>query len=216
MPEFPTSELHSTVAERAAELRKYSAVVRWMKILLPVSALGLVVLIFLTGQTRDAIIDLESAGNTAALAAGMRLENPRFAGVTAKGEPFVVTAASALPDGATPNEVQLDEPKGEIRLRAGIGVTVTATDGTIFRQDERLLLWGSVVIETSDGYRAVTDQLEVDMANGLASAPGRLSVDGPRGGIEADRLEISGALSDGAESIMRFEGNVRVRYKPAL
>ena len=59
-------------ARREAEMRQYSRSVRWMKIALPIAALGLIFLIFLMGKDRGAVIDLSDARNAAALGAGLK------------------------------------------------------------------------------------------------------------------------------------------------
>ena len=202
-------------ARRAAEIRQYSAVVRWMKVVLPIGALVLIGLIFVQGDDRGAVIDMQSAADAAILGAGLTLENPRFAGTTEDGQPFIVTAKSALPDGAVPNRIELDQPSGEVRLGDGMILTVTATSGEMFRKDELLHLNGDVTLVTSNGYRAETETVELDIAAKSAVVPHRVHAVGPRGGISADRMEVSQAT--GAKRLLNalFEGNVKVVFQPA-
>ncbi len=75
---------------------------RQLKVLLPIGAVLLIGMIFMFGRERAGVIDAEQAADMAALGAGLRLDNPRFAGVTEDGDPFVVTADWALPDGPSP------------------------------------------------------------------------------------------------------------------
>ena len=58
-------------ARRAAEIRQYSAVVRWMKVVLPIGALVLIGLIFVQGDDRGAVIDMQSAADAAILGGGV-------------------------------------------------------------------------------------------------------------------------------------------------
>jgi len=213
MPRAESETIH--LNRRARRMRRYSRAVVWMKVLLPLGAVALVALIFFTGRDRTAVADLEAASTAAALGAGMRLESPRFAGATETGEPFVIAAGSALPDGATPNRVDLEEPTGEIWLGDGRRLAVRARSGAILREDEILYLDGRVVLETSDGYRATTDSVEIELDSRSAKAPGRISADGPRGGIDADALTVTSVGGDGNALVFRFEGNVRVRFQPA-
>jgi lipopolysaccharide export system protein LptC len=199
---------------RAAEVRQYSRTVRLMKYALPFGALALIGLIFLTGQERGALVDLETATDVAALGAGLKLENPQFAGVTDDGDPFVVTAVSALPDGTSPDRITLERPKGELSMGDGRSLTVTSTDGVIFRKDERLDLQGNVILKTSDGYRILTERVEVDMNARSAFAPGTVFASGPRGQIEANSVRIVGASDQGRDMTIYFEGNVRMVYRP--
>lgn len=209
-----TPELTEYLNRRAAEVRQYSVAVRLMKVLLPLGAIVLVGLIFMVGRDRSTIADAESAATAAALGAGMKLENPRFAGVTDGGEPFVVTAASALPDGVKPDRVDLDTPRGEIRLTGARTLIVTADEGTIFQSEERLTLDGSVVLETSDGYRATTGSVELDLDARRAHVPGRVQAEGPRGAIVANSLTVVDGSETGDDVVLRFEGDVRVNFAP--
>lgn len=200
-------------AHRAAEVRQYSRTVRWMKVLLPVGALGLIGLIFLSGNTREAVIGTEQAADAAMLGAGLKLENPRFAGVTDSGDPFVVTAVSALPDGAMPDLVELDRPSGELRMGDGRVLNATSAEGQFYRLSERLVLEGTVRLVTSDGYRVETEQVDVDLAARTAIAPDAFSVTGPAGTLDADRARME--TQNGTNSVvMRFEGNVKVTFDP--
>jgi len=201
-------------ARRHARMRQYSRAVRWMKVVLPFFAFILIGLIFFTGSDRGAVIDLENAADAAMLGAGLKLENPRFAGVTDDGDPFILTARSALPDGATPDRIDLEHPTGEVRLSDGITLVVTAADGRMYRKSEQLHLSGGVEMETSNGYRAVTQVVALDLAAKTAVAPGAIEATGPRGDIRADRMQVRRMGKDNRDVAVRFEGNVRVIYRP--
>lgn len=211
---MPGDDGQSYHDRRAAQVRGYSRAVRWMKVVLPIGAVLLIGLIFLTGKERGGVLDTSNA-DLAVLGAGLRLDNPRFAGVTDDGEPFVVTADWALPDGAMPDRVELEAPEGEIRLSDGRTVNVTSQSGEMFRNDELLNLTGEDVLQTSDGYRVETDRVEMDLDAKSASAPSRVVASGPRGGIEADTVEVASQSGDGKAMIIRFDGNVRVTWLPA-
>lgn len=198
--------------DRQARVALHSRIVRWMKIVLPVAALVLIAAIFLVGRERAAIFDAGTAAQIAAMGTGMRLDNPRFSGVTEAGDPFTVTADWALPDGAMPDRIDLEKPVGELQMGEQT-VRVTAATGELFRADERLRLEGDVELVTSDGYRMRTQGVEVDLETRTAEAPRRLHAEGPRGSIEADRVRVLRGETD--EMTVRFEGNVRVNWRPA-
>lgn len=201
-------------ARRHAQMRQYSRTVGWMKIVLPLAALVLIALIFFTGRDRNAVVDVETAGDVAALAAGLKLDNPRFAGTTDGGDPFVVTADWALPDGAMPNLVDLEKPKGEIHLGNGLTLTVTAKTGEMRRKDEQLHLVGDVDLKTSDGYRARSARVELDLASKSALVPGPIEAEGPRGQLAANSMRVDPTAPDSRDVVVRFEGNVRLRINP--
>lgn len=209
---MPTAEEHQR-SRRQARIERYSRTVRRMKVALPVGAVLLIGMIFMFGRERAAVIDADQAADMVALGAGLRLDRPRFAGVTEDGDPFVVTADWALPDGATPDRVDLERPVGELHMADETVVTVRAETGELFRGDERLNLDGAVVLETSDGYRVETPRVEVDLAGKVAVAPRRLHATGPRGGIEADRVRVVRGERQGSATLL-FEGDVRVTWRP--
>ena len=209
---MPTAEEHQRL-RRQARVQRYSRIVRRMKVALPLGALLLIAMIFMFGRERATVIDIEEAADAVALGAGLRLDNPRFAGVTEEGDPFVVTADWALPDGASPDRVDLEKPVGELHLPDETVVTVHAATGEFFRDKERLNLAGAVVLETSTGYRVETPRVEIDLDARAAVAPERLRATGPRGGIEADRLRVNRGAGNG-DATLRFEGDVRLTWQP--
>ncbi|MEM7060761.1 MAG: LPS export ABC transporter periplasmic protein LptC [Pseudomonadota bacterium] len=198
-----------------AEARQYSAAVRRMKIVLPIGALILIGMIFLTGEDRNAVVDAETAADVAILGAGLKLDNPRFAGVTDSGDPFVVTADWALPDGAMPDRIDLEKPKGEVRLSNDLTVNVVANSGQMRRKDDELHLSGEVELVSSDGYTARTENVQLDLARKSATVPGAVSAEGPRGRIEADKMRMDTIDADRRDVVLFFEGNVRLRILPS-
>ncbi len=209
---MPTAEEHQR-SRRQERVERYSRTVRRMKVALPVGAVLLIGMIFMFGRERAAVIDAEQAADMVALGAGLRLDKPRFAGVTEDGDPFVVTADWALPDGAAPDRVDLEKPVGELHLDDETVVTVRAATGELFRKEERLNLAGAVVLDTSDGYRVETPRVEVDLGAKVAVAPERLHATGPRGEIEADRVRVVRGDGRGSATVL-FEGDVRVTWQP--
>lgn len=195
-------------------MRTYSRTVQWMKVVLPMSAILLIGLIFLVGRDRFESTPTQQVINAAALGAGLKLENPRFAGVTSDGDPFVVTALSALPDGAMPDRIELEEPKAELRLDDGSSVNVESISGEMFREQELLNLEGEVILRTSDGYRADAPRVELDLEKRIAVLPQSVVATGPRGAIEADRLRIEQFGPDRNDVTALFTGNVRVTFTP--
>ena len=214
-PRGDDREDEAALDRRQRSVRRYTQLVRWMKVLLPVAALALVALIFLQGRERGSVEDLLSAEELARLGAGLRLEEPRFAGVTDGGEPFVVTADWALPDSAMPDRIDLEKPRGEISLSDGRTIVAEARTGQLLRPEETLALSGDVVIERSDGYRVTTEALTIDFGAKTAHAPGAVSGRGPDGEIDAGSFRADARDSGLSEAHIWFENRVRVLFIPS-
>lgn len=211
----PARERLSTGESPQAEVRRYSRRVRWAKVALPVGALLLIGAIFLVGRGLEPPDALLSAEELARLSAGMKLEQPRFAGRTEAGEPFVLRAVTAEPDGAMPNRILLDAPDGELTLADGRLVTGRSNTGTMLRLEERLILDGDVLLESSDGYRFETGRLIVNLGERRSKSIGPIRGSGPAGTIDAGSMRlVAGPEGENATRIF-FEDGVRVLFIPA-
>lgn len=200
----------SELDRRRRAIGRRAAWVRRAKIALPLGAVLLVALIFLAGRPGGDLSELFTPAELAALGAGMKLDQPRFAGVAPGGESYALAADWALPDGPVPDLIDLSRPRGQVTLTDARVIDATADQGRLSRRAETLTLDGAVRIVTSDGYTVLTDAVTLDLAAKSAAAPGRFQIDGPRARIDAGsfRLETQGGDPDTAR--IWFENHVRV------
>jgi len=195
-------------------VRNYSRVVAWMKVLLPLGAVALIAAIFVTARDKGDLTKIFTAEELATLGAGLRLDSPRFAGVTERGEPFAIRADWALPDSAMPRFIDLERPEGEIELNDGRTIAARAATGQMHRAEKILVLEGGVVLDTSDGYHVETEMVELDLDAKTAIAPGPVIGTGPRGQIHAGSFRaVAGEDSIVAGKIW-FENRVRLVFIP--
>jgi len=195
-------------------VRRYSRLVRAMKILLPLAAVAVMAAIFLIARDRGDLSDLFTAEELATLGAGLKLDNPRFAGVTGQGDSFSVQADWALPDGAMPKVIELERPRGEVGLADGRRLTGSAATGRMLRKEKILVLEGTVVLESSDGYHLETVRVEFDLDGKSATAPGPIVGSGPRGRIEAGSLRAEAGAEGEDSGKIWFENRVRLVFSP--
>ncbi len=208
----------STSGAGRRRVRAYSRTVAWMKVLLPLGAVVLIAAIFVTARDKGDLTKIFTAEELATLGAGLRLDNPRFAGLTEQGEPFAIRAEWALPDSAMPRLIDLERPEGEIEMNDGRTIAARATTGRMHRKDKTLVLGGGVVIDTSDGYHVETDLIEFDLDAKTANAPGPVSGTGPRGQIDAGSFRAASGPDDGGDGAgagkIWFENGVRLVFIP--
>ncbi len=195
-------------------VQAYSRIVAWMKVLLPLGAVLLIATIFVTARDKGDLTKIFTAEELATLGAGLRLDSPRFAGVTEQGEPFAIRADWALPDSAIPRLIDLERPEGEIELSDGRTIAARAATGRMHRADKILVLEGGVVLDTSDGYHVETDLIEIDLDARTAVAPGPVSGTGPRGQIDAGSFRAAAGEDGVGAGKIWFENRVRLVFIP--
>ena len=203
-----------TDAAGRRRVRVYSRAVAWMKVLLPLIALALIAAIFVTARDKGDLTKIFTAKELATLGAGLRLDNPRFAGLTEQGEPYAIRADWALPDSAMPRFIELERPEGEIELNDGRTIAVRAAAGQMHRENKILVLEGGVVLDTSDGYHIESGLIEFDLDAKTARAPGRVRGTGPRGQIEAGSFRAAAGKGGAGAGQIWFENRVRLVFIP--
>ncbi|MGB0504837.1 MAG: LPS export ABC transporter periplasmic protein LptC [Pikeienuella sp.] len=144
---------------------------------------------------------------------GMRLTNPEFTGETAKGEPFIVKAEWARPDGPRPKIVDLSEPSGEIHLSNGQIVTLSANSGTLRMKTKTISVLGDVRILRSDGYVLTANAAELDVKEGALRANGDVNVQTPLGPVSAGSMRMTQDDQATGQGYIWFENRVRLRIE---
>ncbi len=192
----------------------YSRVVAWMKIILPVSALGLLSTLFLLSRTIDptqsvpiAQIDLEQR------AQDMGATKPSFAGVTQQGDEILFTANSARPERDAPQTFLAENVRARLALVAGTVVDITSAQAEMNQSDLTATLDGGVHIVTSTGYVVDTDRLSARLDEIHVESPGPVTAVGAIGTFDAGRMLLHNNRESKAAELL-FTGGVRLIYLP--
>lgn len=187
---------------------RYSLLVGWLKILLPLVALGLLATMFLfarapgpEGEVPYAVIE--------DIARDPRIGAPSFSGVTEDGAAVTLAARAVRARPDAPGAVLVEDLRIEIAAPSREGVVVTAQEGGFDATSRRATLTGLARIESTSGYRIETTGLEVDLGAGTLRTLGPLAAQAPFGSFEAGRLEVG----EGGAHLVFNEG-VRLLYQP--
>lgn len=189
----------------------YSRFVGLMKLILPVIAGVLVLLVVAWPQLEDesggfrlgpSKISIESAG-------GQRLVNARYTGTDRRDNPFTITAKAMAQRNKDDDVVELSGPTADIFLDAGTWIAVTAATGIYRKKDQILRLSGGVDLYHDDGYEFHTEAAVVDLADGIASGDRPIRGQGPFGRLRASGFRIL----DGGERV-QFLGKARLLLLP--
>lgn len=191
---------------------RYSTIVAWVKVALPLIALGLLSTLFLFSRTPDpdaalpfAEVDVEQ------LAREQRLSRPRFAGTLEDGREVVLTADTAAPQTTNPNMILLTTVESRVALSENSELLVQAAEGDIDLAGQIVDLDGSVTATTTEGWRFASDHLTLAMDEMRVTSPGPIVVESDGIRIEAAAMEFTGP-EDAA--FLSFTGGVRLLYEP--
>lgn len=192
----------------------YSRIVAWMKIILPLAALGLLSTLFLISRTVDptqslpiAQIDLEQR------AQDLGATNPRFSGVTGQGDEIRFAAETARPDRDRPETLIADDVTAQLRLSPGPVIDITSANAEMQQGEMTASLLGRVHIVTSTGYVIDTEQLDTRLDEIFAETPGRVEATGPLGNVTAGRMLLHNNIESDTPELL-FTGGVKLIYRP--
>lgn len=195
----------------------YSRFVAWMKVILPLFALGILSTLFLVSRSIDATGNSPLLTvNVQDMAKEQKIGAPRYAGITDDGVAYTIIADSARPKFGENKGLSAVNITADIKTPDGLGYIVTAPAGNIDQNNDTAKLQDGVVIDTSDGMRIETDVLNSDTGFNLISSDDHISVEGPFGDFEAGKMVMTQQFQDGSPVgyLFEFTGGVDLLYIP--
>lgn len=191
--------------------RRYSAFVGVAKVALPGLALAFVAAIALwptiEGVVRPEIglarLDISNLERSPML-------NALFQSVDPEQRPYRVAAVSAKPSASDVDLIELDRPRGAMRLDDGGELSVRAETGLFDRANRRLELFGAVSLLADDGHELRTELAMVDFVRGHAVSETPVEGDGPSGALRGSGLVVL----DGGDVVV-VTGPARALLLPA-
>ena len=198
---------------RAGGYKWYSRFVQMMKVLLPVVAAFLIVLILVWPYLRSE--DLRFRLSFAALTANKNedpsMVNPRFLGIDKENQAYSITADLARNLTVGTSSVELEMPKADITLEDGTWLVLTAKNG-VFRQAKKTLdLTGAVNLFHDSGYEFQTSKANIDLQKGLARGSAAVRGQGPFGELQGEGFR----LVDKGKTIV-FTGKSKLVIYPGM
>lgn len=170
--------------------RKYSSFVKSLRLILPIIALVMTVVVLTwdeAGSRFDPVKKEEviETSNTVQ----NELLKPVFNSIDSKNQPYTVTADKATQNRGNPDLTDLLKPVASFLMNTGEKIDGHAEHGIYQQKAEKLNLDGDVHLIHSNGYTLVTEELRVDLATGKAYSGRDVRVEGPGGTIDATGLE---------------------------
>ncbi|USI74166.1 LPS export ABC transporter periplasmic protein LptC [Sphingomonas morindae] len=196
MPEAAAGPLSAAAREGRARRRRWAVpgsghdrLIAVARVVLPALALVLVLVLALTPVTTGHEISFVLSKNRVATAPErMRVTRALYRGEDDSGQPFALSAASAVQARSADPVVQLKTLRARIGL-AGGPATLTAPTGAYNMDNQKVALNGAVQFRSQDGYHIDTHDVDLDMKTRALSSRTPVTGRMPLGTFSADRMQ---------------------------
>lgn len=192
---------------------RHSRLIALARVTLPLAALVLLSTLFLFSDKVDPTqARLYSEVDVDALAAEPRLMKPEYSGVTRDGAVLSVRAQVAKPDLVGGNGTSAERIVAKLEAPSGTVTDLSAETGRIDPTSSLMELRDKVAMHTSQGYKMVSDYIEMATDSSWLLSPGPVQGEAPFGTLEANSMEMK-RDADGDHDLV-FNGNVKLVYQP--
>ena len=170
----------------------WSRTVGLLKILLPTLALSLVALVVLWAQSRNSDEGFHIGFSTLNPGDALKLSmvNARYAGMSRTSQPYLVTAATALQDSPSADVIHLDAPKGDITLKSGAWVALSAPKGDYRQKTQLLDLRDGVTLFHDSGLEFNTATARINLKESTALGTDPVTGHGPASEISSAGFRV--------------------------
>ncbi|AOH83060.1 LPS export ABC transporter periplasmic protein LptC [Sphingomonas panacis] len=138
----------------------------------------------------------------------LRLQSALYRGTDGKGQPFTLTAGSAVQKSSAEPIVRIEKLAARLQLSDG-PARIVAPQGRYDMDNQRVTLVGPVNVVAADGYRLDTTDSTIDLKTRQMQSGGAVTGTVPQGDFSAKQLS-----ADLENHIVRLDGNARLRIVP--
>ncbi len=192
---------------------RYSRMVQFLKVLLPLAAIIMLSTVFLLSRSIETTVSGPfSQQDIDARLADQVVTQPDYRGTTTKGEDvqIIATKATQGTEGAVPTATEFS---GRYELLSGRVITLDSNSGLIRPDKGTATFVGDVLITTADGIEVTTDLLNTSLDEIRGDSPGQVNGTGPIGDFSAGGMTFGTEKTDGPVHIL-FTDGVKLVYEP--
>ena len=194
---------------------RYSRMIAFLKVLLPLMALALLSTLFLLSRNTEPMASIPFA--EAEVNERMRdqqITGPFFSGSTEQGDQISFSAGKiGVADGN--GRVTANDISAQIDLSSGARLVFFADLGEVDIANDTSILSGKVLITTSTGYKINSERLVSAMTSLNMESPDKIIAEGPLGTFSAGSMRLT--LSEKTKfTQMIFTNAVKLIYDPKI
>lgn len=194
------------VRTTAMEALRYSRFVARMKRLLSLGAFLIIAAVlaffFVQRMPRQLQMSYERLGR---IENDLTMVKPRLAGADAKGNPFVITADSAVQDAHNPKKASLKNLEADLSLDQQNWVNARARAGMVDMNSGALELRGGIDVFTATGYELHSRSASANLKQSVIHGHEPVTGQGPQGRLRADEFH-----ADRATNLLTLSGHVQM------
>jgi len=189
----------------AASGSSHDRLIAIMRLILPVAILALVILLALAPLTVGRDISFVLSKDSVELARErMRVTSATYRGEDSKGQPFELSAGSAVQVSSRDPVVRLQSLAARIQLQDG-PARIDAGQGRYDMDSEKVAIDGKVLFRAADGYHIETRDVGIDLKTRQVASQGRVDGRMNIGTFAGDRF-----TADLNTRIVVLEGRARL------
>lgn len=194
---------------------RYSRIVLWLKVALPLLALAILSTLFFVAETLDPEAAIPYAEiDVARILREQGITEPSFGGVTSSGVAISLSAQSIRPANGQPDWFDGQSLSAAFDLPSGTRINISSPTGLIDTSRNEAILQGGAVLESSIGYKIQAPDITASMEEARILALNTVTADGPAGMLTAGEMELVRSNSADPSYLLVFKGGVRLLYTP--
>ena len=188
------------------EALRYSRFVARMKKLLSFGAFltigAVLAFFFVQRMPRQLQMSYEKLGR---IENDLTMVKPRLTGADAKGNPFVITADSAVQDAANAKRASLKNLEADLALDNHNWINARAHYGMVDMTSGQLELSGGIDVFTANGYALHSRSASANLKQSIIHGHDPVTGQGPQGSLRADEFH-----ADRTTNILTLSGHVQM------
>ncbi|MDW3223754.1 MAG: hypothetical protein R8G34_12855 [Paracoccaceae bacterium] len=193
---------------------RYSRAVAWLKVVLPLAALGILSTLFLLSRVVDPTQSIPFADTEVQdRLLNQRVSGPYYSGITADGDQIAFIANSVVTPNGFTGASDADDVFVKIDLADGGTVNVTSNAASIDVAKDISDLTGNVVITTSSGYVVTSEAITARVTELDVRSPDTVFADTPAGELVAGAMHLF-TPEPNAPAQLNFTNGVKLIYLP--
>jgi len=205
-PPTPQFDWSARVRTTPVEAVRYSRYVALMKRLLSLGAFLIIATVlaffFVQRMPRQLQVSYERLGR---IENDLTMVKPRLAGADAKGNPFVITADSAVQDADNPKRADLKNLEADLTLDKQNWINARAKAGMVDMNTGQRELRGGIDVFTATGYELHSNSASANLKQSVIHGHEPVTGQGPEGRLRADEFH-----ADRTTNILTLSGHVHM------